>query len=325
MVTARTITTAMSRRVSPVLPARILAVLAVVGATLLWGTSPGATKLALVHVPPLTLAFARVAVGYLALRLLLGRSGATPERGRMPAQLGLTGFAAFILLRNVGLRLAPAGDASLIEGGATPALAMLLAAALLGERATGRYMVGMVASLVGVVVTVLPGREGSVGSALAGDGLLLTGTLSFAAYTVLGRRACQSGNSLAVVAGGMRYGLILLAPVAAGELAVTGLPFLDPRDAVLLLFLGAGCSGAAYALWGYGLSRLEAGQVALFNNLELVFGMVAAAAFLGEAITPGRLAGAALVLAGVWFATAQRLPQLPILRRPAQALVAATR
>ena len=316
MVTSGTITTAATTRWSlPAPSGRALAVLALVAATFLWGTSPLTTKLALAHVPPLTLAFARVAVGYLALRVLLGRSGAAPARGRLPLLLGVTGFAGFILLRNVGLRLAPAGDASLIEGGATPALAMLLAAALLGERPTTRYLAGLLASLLGVAVAVLPGQTGALGVSLLGDGLLLVGTLCFAAYTVLGRRACVAGGSLAVVAGAMRYGLVVLAPITVGELAVTGLPALAPRDALLLLHLGVGCSGAAYALWGYGLSKLEAGQAAVFNNLELVFGLLAATAFLGEAVAPGQLAGAGLVLAGVWLATTPRRPRWPAVTR----------
>ena len=299
----------------PLPSGRALAVLALVGATLLWGTSPLTTKLALDHMPPLTLAFVRVAVGYLALRLLLRRSGAEPARGGLPALLGLTGFAAYVLLRTVGLRSASAGDASLIEGGATPALGMLLAALLLGERATARCLAGMLASIVGVAVTVLPGRADALGTSLLGNSLLFVGTACFAAYTVLGRRACAAGGSLAVVAGAMRYGLVALAPVAAVECLMTGVPALDFRDALLLLHQGLGCSGAAYALWGYGLSRIEAGKVALFNNLELVSGLLAAAVFLGEAMTPVRLAGAGLVLAGVWFATTQRRFRRPVLPR----------
>jgi drug/metabolite transporter (DMT)-like permease len=284
---------------------RALAVLGLVGATLLWGTSPVATKLALADVPPITLAFVRLAVAYLVLAPLVRRSGRRPARGSGPALLGLTGFAGFVLLRNVGLGVAPAAHASLIEGGGTPVLATFLAVALLGERPTVRYLNGMLLALAGVALTILPGRAGAGGPSLVGDGLLFVGTACFAAYTVLGRRACCGGGSLAVVAGSMRYGLFALAPFAAGELMFAGMSLPDFGTALLLLYLGVGCSAAAYALWGYGLSRLPAGQVALLGNLELLFG-VTLAALLGEAFSPVQIAGGAAILAGIWLATTER-------------------
>jgi drug/metabolite transporter (DMT)-like permease len=282
-----------------------LAVLAVVATTLIWGTSSVATKAALAEVPPITLAFVRLAVASLALAPLVRRSGARPTRGRGPALLGLSGFAGFVLLRNVGLGSAPASHASLIEAGATPVLAALLAVALLGERPTARYLYGLLAALVGVALTVVPGREGAAAASLLGDGLLLAGTACFAAYTVLGRGACAGGGSLAVVAGGMRYGLLALAPFAVGELAIRGVPALSLGTVLVLIYLGAGCSAVAHALWSYGLSRLPAGQVALLGNLELLVG-VALAGLLGEAFTPVQVLGGALIVVGLWLATTRR-------------------
>jgi drug/metabolite transporter (DMT)-like permease len=104
MIATRTLTDSsiFSRRF-PILPARTLAILAVVGATVIWGSSSVATKSALADLPPMVLDFARLAVAYLVLRPLVGGSGAQPARGLLPALLGLTGFAGFMLLRNIGL------------------------------------------------------------------------------------------------------------------------------------------------------------------------------------------------------------------------------
>jgi drug/metabolite transporter (DMT)-like permease len=304
MIATRTlIDSSILPRPFPTPPARVLAFLAVIGAAVIWGTSSVVTKTALADLPPMVLAFARLAVAYLVLKPLVARSGARAARGPLPALLGLTGFAGFVLLRNIGLGAAPASHGSLIEGGATPALAMLLGVAILAERPNGRHLTGMLASLAGVGFAVLPGMEGGFGTSLVADGVLLAGTVCFALYTVLGRRACVAGNSLAVVAGAMRYGLIVLAPFAVAELVATGPPTLTPAAVFALLYLGIGCSAAAYALWSYGLSQLPAGQVALLSNLELVCGLVVAAALAGEAFTPLQLTGVVLVLAGIWFGT----------------------
>jgi drug/metabolite transporter (DMT)-like permease len=312
MIATHTLTdSSIFSRPFPTPPARLLAILAVIGATVIWGSSAVATKAALADFPPMVLAFARLAVAYLILRPLVTRSGAQPARGPLPALLGLTGFAGFVLLRNVGLGAAPASHGSLIEGGATPALAMVLGVALLAERPNGRNLIGMVVSLAGVSFAVLPGMEEGLGASLVADGVLLAGTTCFALYTVLGRRACAAGGSLVVVAGAMRYGLIALAPFAVVELVATGLPTPTAGGVCALLYLGAGCSAAAYALWGYGLSKLPTGQVALLSNLELVCGLVVAAALAGEAFTPLQLTGVVLVLAGIWFGSTTLTFSLP--------------
>jgi hypothetical protein len=65
------------------------------------------TKIALTDVRPTMLPFARLALAYLILRPLVARSGGRPARGPLSALLGLTGFAGFVLLRNLGLGTAP--------------------------------------------------------------------------------------------------------------------------------------------------------------------------------------------------------------------------
>ena len=316
MIAPRTVNSSLGIRWTvPPLPVRAVALLAVIGATIIWGSSSVVTKIALTDVPPTLLAFARLALAYLILRLLVARSRGRPARGPLPALLGLTGFAGFVLLRNLGLGAAPASHGSLIEGGATPALGMLLALALLAERPSTRRLTGMVASLAGVGIAVLPGIEGSMSASLGSDSVLLAGTSCFALYTVLGRRACAEGGSLGVVVGAMRYGLLILAPFALAELVVTGAPTLTPVALCALIYLGVACSGAAYALWGYGLSHLPAGQVALLSNLELVCGIVVAAGLAGEAFTPLQIGGAALVLAGIWFGTTSVTLLRPAIRR----------
>ena len=66
----------------PPLPVRAVALLAVIGATIIWGSSSVVTKIALTDVPPTLLAFARLALAYLILRLLVARSGDAWRGGR---------------------------------------------------------------------------------------------------------------------------------------------------------------------------------------------------------------------------------------------------
>ena len=282
---------------------RTLAMLALVGANVIWGASIVATKPVLAHVPPLTLACARFAVALAVLGPLVARAGARPATGRAPLVLGLTGVLRFCLCQNVGLRYASATNAALIQGG-IPVLTALLAAVILGERLGGRRLAGTLASLTGVAAIVLLGGGAGLGASL-GNLLPLAGALSFALYTVLGRRAFVTGDALALLAGGTRYALLGLLPAAVVEVAVVGVAVPAAGDLLLLLYLGAGCSALAFVLAAYGLRHLEAGQVAGFGNLKPLVGVGLAAILLRGPIPPVHVVSGALILAGVWLSTAR--------------------
>jgi drug/metabolite transporter (DMT)-like permease len=280
---------------------RTVAVLALVGANVIWGASAVASKAVLVNVPPVTLACLRVAIAFAVLRLLLARKDDQPARGGAPTLLGLTGVALFCLLQNIGLRYASAANTALING-AIPVLTALLAAAILGERLDGRRVAGLLLSSLGVATVAVLGTGVSAGASVVGNLLPLAGAVSFAAYAVLGRRTFASGNTLTLVAGSTRYGMLLLLPGAVLELATVGIGTFTMRDLLLLLYLGVGCSALAFVLCGYGLARLDAGRGAVFGNLKSLVGVALAAALLGESLTPGHLGGGALVLLGVILA-----------------------
>ena len=287
----------------PVLPARTLAALALVGANAMWGASIVGGKLVLDHVPPLTLALVRCLVAVAVLLPLLRLRGGRPALGREPALLGLTGVALFFLCYNLGLRATTATNATLILDGGEPFLTALLAAALLGERLTGRRLGGIATALAGIATIVLLGQGATLdlGLRALGDLLMLGSALAWAAYTVLGRRAFASAGLLEVVAGASLYGALFLLPAAAVELAVVGIGAVTASDLLLILYLGAGCSGLAYVLLGYGLRHLEAGEAGAFGYLAPVTGLGAAVLVLHESVTAGQAAGAALIVGGVWL------------------------
>ncbi len=286
----------------PHLSARVLAILALIGANVIWGSTFVALKPVLDRVPPLTVASLRFAIALAILLPLVYLVGDRPARGRGPLLMGLTGVFLLYLCQNVGLQYSSAANGALIHGG-IPVLTALLAAAFLGERLGGRNLAGVLASLVGVALIVLPGTD--LGLSALGNALLLASALSIAAYLVIGRRTFPAAGSLAVVAGAACYGFLMLLPATAVELAVGGMDRPTAGDLLRLLYLGAGASALAFLLWAYGLRQFEAGRAATFANLNPLVGVALAALLLGEPVTHAQLGGGALVLAGVWLAAYQ--------------------
>ena len=304
----------------PMPSARVRAVLALVLANVIWGTTFVATKPMLDRVPPLTIATGRFAVALLILLPLVWRAGGRPTLGREAALLGFTGVFLLYLTQNVGLDYTSATNGALIHGG-IPVLTALLAVPVLRERLDRRRLGGILTSMAGVAAVVLLGSSAGLGGAALGDALLLVSAVALAAYLVLGRRAFPSGGSLEMVAGVACYGLLFLLPASAIELTVRGMARPTGGDLLGLLYLGAVASALAFALWAYGLRHLEAGQAAVFANLTPLVGVAVAALLLGEQVSAVQLGGGLLILGGVWLAmrrpTARRRTSLPVSRRGA--------
>ena len=288
----------------PTLRPRAMAVLALVAANVIWGTTFVVTKPLLDRVPPLTLASGRFAIALLVLLPLLARAGRRPLLSRTTAAMGFAGVFVVYACQNLGLRYTGAANGALIHGG-IPVFTALLAAPLLGERLGRGRLAGLAVSLAGVAAVVLPGAGGRVGLSMLGDGLVLLSALGLAAYLVLGRRAFPGGGSLELVAGVAVFGLLFLLPAGGLELGLGGMGRPTAGDLLGLLYLGVAASALAFVLWAHGLRQLEAGPAAAFANLSPLVGVVAAAVVLGESLSALQLAGGLLILGGVWLASRQ--------------------
>jgi drug/metabolite transporter (DMT)-like permease len=288
------------------LPAGAGPILALVLASLLWGTADVAGKLALAAIPPATLAALRFGVALAILWPLARLRGGPRVPARITAPLGLLGVALTFLLQNLGLDRTAAANASLLQG-AAPVLTVLLAAVVLRERLGSRRLWAIGTAMVGVGAVTLPGGDG-LRLPGVGDALVLASTACFAAFVVLGRRAFPAYGTLPVLAGMAAWGTAALLPTAAVELWLTGPSAVGPGEVALVLYLGAGCSALTYALWGYALRHLEAGRAATFDALIPVIGIAAAVLVLREAPLALHLVGGALVVAGVGLVVCEPAP-----------------
>jgi len=172
----------------------------------------------------------------------------------------------------------------LARGGA-PVL-VLLGALATGVIPTGWEAAGVVAVAAGVVL-VRGIRSGErLGVVL---GLLIAAQI--AAYTLVDAEGIQHANPVP-------YLLLALLPTALGAALVSGRTRLrrelSPKSVL------AGCGGfLAYVLVLAALQLAPAAPVAAVRETSVLFAVVLAAPFLGERVAASRLAGAALVVAGV--------------------------
>lgn len=279
---------------------------ALVLASLLWGTADVAGKLALIAVPPAMLAALRFCIALAIFWPLARRYGGALPPMRITAPLGLVGVAMTFFLQNQGLARTSATNASLLQA-VTPALTLLLAAIVLGERLGPRRVAAVVVAMAGGMLVSLASGGGTQPPGW-GDLLVLASAACFATFVVLGRGAFSTYGTFPVLAGAAAWGMLALLPAAAIEWQLTRPSFIAPEQMAVVAYLGAGCSALTYALWGYALRHIEAGQAATFDSLIPVVGIAAAVLVLREAPLTLHLVGGGIVVTAVWLAVWEPRP-----------------
>lgn len=71
-----------------------------------------------------------------------------------------------------------------------------------------------------------------------------------------------------------------------------------------VLYQGVGCSVLSFFLSNVAIARIGVNRTASFIGVSTVVSIAAGALLLGERFTAGQLAGAAMILAGVYIANA---------------------
>jgi O-acetylserine/cysteine efflux transporter len=261
----------------------------------IWGLAFVATRIGLdAFSPPqlVTLRFVIAAAPVLVLpRPALAWSALVP--------VGLTLFAGQFIFQFFGIANGmPPGLASVVVQ--TQALfTIAFAAALLGERPTRRQWLGSAVACAGLALIALTvGRD----VAVAGFLLTLVSPVSFGIGNVLLKRLGPADMT------SLMAWLSLVPPLPALALSVVlDGPLALPRallDATALrlaaaLYLGLVATALAYALWGALLRRYPTAAVAPFALLVPFVGALSSSVVFGERFGMLRLAGMALVLAGL--------------------------
>ena len=263
--------------------------------TVIWGVAFVATRLALDDFSPPVLTALRFLVAALPT-LVLPRPRVS---WRALVAVGLTLYTGQFLFQFFGIAAGmPPGLASVIVQ--TQALfTIVFAAGLLGERPSGAQWTGAALALSGLgVIAVSAGGEFGAAAFL----LTLVSPVSFGIGNVLLKRlgtvdvtSLVAWLSLVPPLPAMALSMLLDGPLALPR-ALLAAPAAGLGAA---LFLGLVATSFAYALWGVLLRRYPTATVAPFALLVPFVGALASSLAFGERFGPQRLAGMALVLAGL--------------------------
>lgn len=274
----------------------------------IWGGTFIAGRIVAAHLPPATAASIRYLLATLALLVALhlsqGLRSLVQITGRQllgTMALGATGIFAYNLFFFSALALLPAGRASVIVA-LNPAVTLLVAAALMGERLSTTRWLGVGLALAGVWVVVTRGDFSQLTQAIGRGELAMLGAVcAWAAYTLLGRRLLQGLSPLVATLWASIWGMLFLMGMAWRELPTLQASAFTPEVLASLAFLGLLGTALAFVWYYEGIRQLGAARTVVFNNLVPVFAVLISWLVLNEPLNPSLIAGGAMALSGVFL------------------------
>ncbi len=282
---------------------------AVSAAGVLWGVSAVVVRGAFnQRVDPFTLVQGRLLLGSALLGLALAIYDwrlLRIDRLRLPGLLVWALFGLFSVQASYFWAVSLAGVATAVFLQYTsPVLTALWARSVAREHLGSALLLAIGLSLGGAAALVFGGGEQVhlTGLALLAGGISSVGSAFGAIY---GKRALTGLASPASLLYGM---LVSLAASLFIRSPLETVHALWPDHAGQWLFVAVGATVLPYALYLYGLSRLPPTSTILLAMIEPVVGVLGAWIFLGESLTALQIAGAGLVMAGVWLVQRRTAP-----------------
>lgn len=270
-----------------------------------WGATFVSTKVLIAHsLSPAEIFLIRFTLAYLCiLPFARGRMWAGSLRDEaLLLAAGISGGSIYFLTENIALEYAPASNVSLIVCTAPVWTALVLSLTDRSERMSRRQAIGSALAFAGMVLVVLNGRF-VLRLSPRGDLLALCAAWLWVFYSIVIKQLGGRYPALFITRKVFFYGLLTILPwFAFHPFDVTWHTLAQPAVWGNLLFLGVVASMLCYLLWNAAMHRLGAVRTTNYIYINPLVTIITAAAFIGERITLVALAGAALILYGMWRA-----------------------
>lgn len=276
------------------------------GMLLMWTFNYILGKIALDHIDPLSLAafrFESAALAMLALYFFAGGERTPVRRGDFWRIVMLAFFGVIVNQGGftVGLNFT-SSDHSAVIAAMAPVMVLLLACALRLEKLTWGKALGMAISFSGVVALETERGIGSHSPYLKGDVITLVSTMGYASYAVYAKKISRRYDPISMNTYLLAIAAIIVLPVAIRQAVTVNLRGIGWVGWSGVLYMAIFSSVAAYTIFYWALRHMEASRVAVVSYFQPIAVILFAVPILGDLPTRHLLAGAALVLLGVYLA-----------------------
>ncbi len=211
------------------------------------------------------------------------------------------------LLTLFGLRYIGAAAAGVIIG-SSPAITAFLSSVLIRDVPFRAVWAGCALSFAGVALVSAGGGDAALEeNPWLGGVLVVLGLVSWALYTIGGRRTMERFSPLTVNWTTLGLSILIQIPLlwTDQKMVVAGAASVPVAGWLALAYLIVFATALGQQAWLYGVQGVGPSRAGVFVNLIPVSALVFSALILGERIGVKELAGIVLILAGVWLVNRQ--------------------
>ena len=278
-------------------------------ASVIFGFSFMFSKKALLYASPFELLSFRFGAAFLTMSLLVLLKIIKIEYKNKPMKslflLGFTHPFLYFIFETFGIKYG-----STLQAGITLALIPIFVAVLgvwiLKEIPAFKQILFIILSVAGVILIIAMGSTSSGEFSIAGTAFLLIAVLAAAIYNILSRKLSSDFTPMEITYFMMAFGAFFFNAISITDHIkrnTIGSYFnliMDLNFSISILYLGILSSSIAFLLINYSLSKIKASENAVFSNLSTIVSIMAGVVLLNEPFFWYHLAGAALILLGVW-------------------------
>ncbi len=278
--------------------------LALAAVYVIWGSTYLAMRLAMVTLPPFTMAAVRHSIAGVILYLFARARGAARPRLAHWGPAAIIG-ALLLLAGNGGVAWAEqrvgSGMAALLICSEPMWIVLLVWLLPGGRRPTLPVLGGLLLASLGLLILVRPSGGAAFAVDPAGAAVLLIAAISWAAGSVYVQRATLPESPLLATAMQMLCGggLLFAAAAATGESSLNALAHVSTGSALAVVYLIAFGSLVGFTCYTWLLRVAPPVLVSTYAYVNPVVAVLLGWWLAKEAVTTGTLVGAAVILCGV--------------------------
>jgi drug/metabolite transporter (DMT)-like permease len=290
--------------------------------TLIWGTNYSIVKAAFDEIDPQAFNAVRMTIAsavFLAIIVGIRRLPATsdaPADGadalasilHTPAPitradwlgllgLGIVGHLLYQYFFIGGLARTSVANSSLMLA-ATPVVIALVSAVLGQDRVGKLHWLGAALSMAGIYVVVGHGAAFE-SDGLVGDLMMFGAVCCWAIYTIGARHLMMRHSPVGVTGLSMAIGTFFYVPLAWWHIRLVDWANVSVAAWLAVFYSALFALCVAYTIWYAAVRQIGSARTSVYSNVVPLVAMVTAVVFLGEPLSPSKIAGAGAVLVGV--------------------------
>jgi drug/metabolite transporter (DMT)-like permease len=263
----------------------------------IWGASYLFMRIAVPQVGAEWVVEGRTLAGGLVMAAYLAATRTSPalaKHWRAYLVLGAVAVALPFWLIGTAVKTIDASTAAILNA-TSPIFSAIAAAIWIRERLTAEKVAGIALSIVGIAVLVGWTPRPMTGAELLACSLSLAACACYGFSSVYTKVRLSTAPPAALSTASCLVGAAAMAPFTPWPALAAPVP---ASAWAAVAVLGVVCTGFAFILYYRLIADLGPVRATTVTLLIPVFGILWGVLFLGEPLTPGRIAGAAIVLLG---------------------------